>query len=74
MADSSLLKILLDIFELLCKSNNFYRTYQPELDSLLKKLVESLLIASMKDKNIKDLMIDLLTGHYIATKSNSSFF
>ena len=71
MIDSSILRIHLDIFEALCKSKNLYQKFSSDLDAMLKILWDKILPMSLKDRPIKETMIDMLTGHYNATKSNA---
>ena len=69
MIESSVLRLNLDIFEALCKSKNLYQAYNQDLDRMLRLIWDTVLPLSLKDKTIKEMLIDLLTGHYNATKS-----
>lgn len=69
MIESSVLRLNLDIFEALCRSKNLYEVHNQDLDRMLRMIWDTVLPLSLKDKTIKEMLIDVLAGHYNATKS-----
>lgn len=63
------MRLNLDIFEDLCKSSDLYKVHNQDLDHMLKLIWDKVLPLALKDKPIRDMLIDLLTAHYNATKS-----
>ena len=67
--DSTILNICLCIFQAVCENSALYKDFPEDLDKLLKDLCSKLLIASQKDSEINDIMLNLLKQHWTTTRS-----